>query len=162
MFKSKLVKIITPFLLLFDNDIIILCVEMTLNDKEYHIVTARIMFKTDWKQALEWLKARGFDISQATYFRTLAVVDKEATERLFKIAKEFEIIASEEIIKFNNLEKQMYEEYHKEDQPLNRARILQMIANLQPYITALYDQTRLVLEGKLNAEKDNILSKHPE
>ena len=93
MFKSKLVKIITPFLLLFDNDIIILCVEMTLNDKEYHIVTARIMFKTDWKQALEWLKARGFDISQATYFRTLAVVDKEATERLFKIAKEFEVIA---------------------------------------------------------------------
>ena len=162
MFKSKLVKIITPFLLLFDNDIIILCVEMTLNDKEYHIVTARIMFKTDWKQALEWLKARGFDISQATYFRTLAVVDKEVTERLFKIAKEFEVIASEEIIKFNNLEKQMYEEYHKEDQPLNRARILQMIANLQPYITALYDQTRLVLEGKLNAEKDNILSKHPE
>ena len=135
---------------------------MTLNDKEYHIVTARIMFKTDWKQALEWLKARGFDISQATYFRTLAVVDKEARERLFKIAKEFEIIASEEIIKFNNLEKQMYEEYHKEDQPVNRARILQMIANLQPYITSLYDQTRLVLEGKLNAEKDNILSKHPE
>jgi len=133
---------------------------MTLNDNEFHIVTARIMFKTDWKQALVWLKARGFDISQATYFRTLAVVDQEAKNRLFDIAKRFEIIASEEILKFQNLEKQMYEEYHKEQSPLSRARILQMIANLQPYMTALYDQTRQVLENQLESEKDSILSKH--
>ena len=135
---------------------------MTLNDKEFHIITARIMFKSDYKHALEWLKFKGHKVSQATYFRTLAVVDKDAKKRLYEVAKKFEVIASEEIIKFNNLEKQMYEEYHREELPLNRARILQMIANLQPYMTALYDQTRQVLEGKLESEKDSILSKHPE
>jgi len=133
---------------------------MTLNDKEFHIITARIMFKSDYKVALKWLKGKGYDISQATYFRTLAIMDKEARDRLFKVAEEFEIIASEEIIKFNNIEKQMYEEYHKETLPINRARILNMIANLQPYITALHEQTKMILEGKLVAEKDSIFSQH--
>lgn len=131
---------------------------MTMNDKEFHIITARIMFKSEYKKALIWLKAKGFDISQATYFRTLAVMDKDARKRLFDIASKFETIAADEIIKFQNIEKQMWEEYHKESTALNRSRILQMIANLQPFITALYDQTRQVLEGKIESEKDNILS----
>lgn len=133
---------------------------MTLNDKEYHILTARIMFKSDWKLALKWLESKGYDIKQATYFRTLAIMDQEAKERLFRVAKDFEIVAADEIIKFSNIEKQMYEEYLKETTPLGKAKILQMIANLQPYITALYEQTKLVLEGKLESEKNNILSEH--
>ena len=131
-----------------------------MNDKEFHVVTSRIMFKSDYKTALQWLGAKGFNIPQATYFRLLSKLDKEAKDRLFDIAKKFEIVAADELVKFNNIEKQLYEEYHKESQPLNRARILQMIANLQPYMTALYDQTRQVLEGKIESEKDNILSKH--
>lgn len=135
---------------------------MTLNDKEFHILTARIMFKSDYKVALKWLESKGYEMSQATYFRTLAVMDQDAKDRLFKIAQEFEVVAADEIIKFNNIEKQMYEEYHKEQSPLGRARILQMIANLQPFITALHEQTKLVLEGKLESEKDSILSQHTE
>jgi hypothetical protein len=135
---------------------------MTLNDKEFHILTARIMFKSDYKLALKWLESKGYEMKQATYFRTLGIMDKEAKERLFKIAQDFEIVAADEIVKFNNIEKQMYEEYLKEKTPLGKAKILQMIANLQPYITALHEQTRLVLEGKLESEKDSILSKHSE
>ena len=135
---------------------------MALNDKEFHILTARIMFKSDYKMALEWLEAKGHKMGQATYFRTLAVMDKDAKQRLFEVAKKFEVVAADEIIKFNNIEKQMYEEYHREENPLNRARILQMIANLQPYITALHDQTREVLEEKLAEQKDSVLSLDPE
>lgn len=132
---------------------------MALNDKDYCIIISRVMFKTDWKLALKWLESNGYKMSQGTYFKRLGVLDGEAKKRLFNIATEFETIAADEVIKFNNIEKQMYEEYLKESAPLNRARILQMIANLQPYITALYDQTRDLLEGKLESEKDNILSK---
>ena len=131
---------------------------MTLNDKEYNIIVARIIFKSDFKRALIWLKAKGHEMSQGTYYKTLAVLDQNARNRLHEIACKFETIAADEIVKFQNIEKQMWEEYYKETNTLNRARILQMIANLQPYITALYDQTREVLEGKIESEKDSILS----
>ena len=133
-----------------------------LNDKEYNIIVARIMFKTDYKKALKWLNVQGYKMSQSSYFKKLRHIDNNAKSRLYEIAKNFETIAADEIIKFHNLEKQMYDEYYREESALNRARILQMIANLQPYITGLYDQTRQILEGTFEQERDNILSKHPE
>jgi len=135
---------------------------MALNDKEYNIITSRIMFKSDFNLALKWLESKGLKVSQADYYRTLAILDKDAKKRLYGLAEKFEVIAADEIVKFQNIEKQMYEEYHKESQPINRAKILKMIADLQPYITSLYDQTRMVLEGRINEsiKEDNILSKY--
>src|SRR3990167_4781957 len=131
---------------------------MTLNDKEFNVITSRNMFKSDYKLALTWLKSKGFDISQADYYRTLSILDDQAQKRLYEIASKFEIIAVDEIEKFKSLEKMLYEEYHKEKTPLNRARILQMIIQMQPYITSLYDQTKQMLEGKIAKQKDIILS----
>lgn len=137
---------------------------MTLNDKEYHVIVSRIMFKSDFKLAIKWLESKGYkNIKQAEYYRILSKLDVEAKKRLYELGEKFEIVAADEIVKFLNIEKQMYEEYHKEENPLNRARILQMIANLQPYITSLYDQTKKVIEGDVieSVKEDNILSKHP-
>ena len=137
---------------------------MALNDKEYHVIVSRIMFKSDFKLAIKWLESKGFKkIKQAEYYRILSKLDVEAKKRLYELGEKFEIVAADEIVKFLNIEKQMYEEYHKEENPLNRARILQMIANLQPYITSLYDQTKKVIEGDVieSVKEDNILSQHP-
>jgi len=133
---------------------------MTLNDKEYHIIVSRIMFKTDYKLALRWLESQGFEVSQADYYRTLAVLDADARKRLYELAKNFEVIAADEVVKFQKIEAGLWEEYHKEKIPLNRARILRMITELQPYITSLYDQTKQVMQGKAveQFKKDNILS----
>lgn len=134
---------------------------MNLNDNEFHIITAKIMFKTDWKGALEWLKSKGMEISQATYFRTLANLDEHAQSRINEVARKFPIIVADEIDKFRGLEKMMYEEYRAEENHMNRVRILKMIAELQPLITSLYDETRHLLEGGIieHNKKTDVLSK---
>lgn len=137
---------------------------MALNENEFNIITARIMFRTDWKPALSWLKAKGLEISKNDYYRTLAALDENARTRLNELAIKFEVILADEVDKFKALEKMMWEEYHKEKTPMNRSRILMMIANLQPYITSLYDQTRTMIESKVKdaAKEDSVLSKFTE
>lgn len=135
---------------------------MTLNDKEFHVIVARVMFKTDYKLALKWLESKDYRISQAEYYRILARLDLEAQKRLFEIGQKFQIIASDEIIKLTSIEKMMYEEYHKEQKPKDRAIILKMIVELQPYLTSLYDQTRLLIESNVTKEVNHILSEHTE
>ena len=84
---------------------------MPLNDKEFNIVLARIMFKTDWKFALAWLKSKGLEISQSDYYRTLAVLDQQSLSRLNELGRNFTIILADELIKIQSIEKQLYEEY---------------------------------------------------
>jgi len=131
-----------------------------MNDKEFHVIVARIMFKTDYKLALSWLKGKDHEISQAEYYRTLARLDSEAQKRLYEVAQKFQIIASDEIIKLTGIEKMLFEEYHKETKPKDRALILRMIVELQPYLTSLYDQTRVLIEGNATKEANNVLSEY--
>lgn len=133
---------------------------MTLNGLEFDVVVSRIMFKTDVTLALKWLKTQNHKMSKQTYYNHLNRLDADAQSRLYELAQKFSIIAADEIVKFQGIEKQMYEEYHKEKLPINRARILKMIAELQPYITSLYDQTRTIMEGKIATavKEDPILS----
>ena len=134
---------------------------MPLNEKEFFIISAKIMFKQDWKLALSWLKGKGYNIKKDVYYRTLNSLDKKARTRINDIAKNFEVIVADEIEKFRILEKQLYEEYHKEESPINRARILKIIAEMQPYITSLYDEVKMIFEDKITdaVKEDSILSK---
>jgi len=131
---------------------------MPLNDKEFNIVLARIMFKTDWKLALSWLKSKGYDTSQSDYYRTLAVLDQQSLSRLNELGRSFTIVLADELVKIQSIEKQLYEEYHKEPHPINRARILKMILEMQPYLTAIITETRSIIENNAIKQKDNILS----
>lgn len=135
---------------------------MALNDKEYHVIMAKIMFKTDYKLAISWLKSKGFEVSQADYYRILARLDSEAQKRLYEVGAKFQVIAADELVKLSSIEKMLFEEYHKETKPKDRAIILKMIVELQPYLTSLYDQTRLLIEGKVAKEINNLLPEFTE
>ena len=134
---------------------------MALNEKEFLIISAKIMFKQDWKLALSWLTGKGYTIKKDIYYRTLNALDKKARTRINDIAKNFEVIVADEIEKFRIIEKQLYEEYHKEEAPINRAKILKIIAEMQPYITSLYDEVKMIFEDKIvdAVKEDTVLSK---
>lgn len=134
---------------------------MTLSGKDFDVITSRIMFKTDWKLALKWLESKGYKIKKTDYYRILNRLDHDARKRLYEIAQKFEVIAAEEIEKFSLLEKQLYEEYNQEQSHINKARILKMIAELQPYITSLYDDIKTIFEEPIakHIKEDPVFSK---
>ena len=75
---------------------------MALNEKEFLIISAKIMFKQDWKLALSWLKGKGYTIKKDVYYRTLNTLDKNARTRINDIAKNFEVIVADEIEKLRS------------------------------------------------------------
>ena len=137
---------------------------MTLSGKDFDVITSRIMFKSDWKLALNWLESQGYKIKKTDYYRILNRLDHDAGKRLYEIAQKFEVIAADEIEKFRSLEKMLYEEYHQEQSHINKARILKMIVEIQPYITSLYDEIKTIFEEPIGKQikKDSVLSKFDE
>ena len=120
---------------------------MDLNSKESAIIQAKLMFKKDFKMALKWLETRGYKMSQNSNYVKLRDLDSKGAERLYEIGKSFPAFHADEIEKFLMIESQLYEQYYQEKEPLNKAKILKMIADVQPLITSLYDSTQYVLEA---------------
>jgi len=119
---------------------------MKLSEKESLVIQARLMFKNDLNLSLKWLESKGFPMKKTQYYNTLNRLDSMGAERLFEIAKTFPAFHADEIEKFVLIEQQLYEQYYQEKAPINKARILKMIADIQPLITALHDSTQYILE----------------
>ncbi len=133
---------------------------MDLTAKETAIIQSKLMFQKDYQLALKWLETKGFKLSVTTYYDNLRRLNKSGAERLFHIGQQFPAFHADEIEKFLLIESQLYEQYYQEREPLNKARILKMIADIQPLITSLYDSTQYVLET--NAKFKDILSRREE
>ena len=133
---------------------------MDLSGKETAIIQSKLMFQKDFTLALRWLETKGFKMSRTAYYDNLKRLNNAGAERLFEIGKHFPAFHADEIEKFLMIESQLYEQYYQEKEPLNKARILKMIADIQPLITSLYDSTQYVLEA--NANFKNILSRREE
>lgn len=120
---------------------------MDITSKESAIIQSKLMFKKDYKLALTWLETKGYKMGSNQYYSKLRMLDSQGAERLFDIGKNFPAFHADEIEKFLMIESQLYEQYYQEKEPLNKARILKMIADIQPLITSLYDSTQYVLEA---------------
>lgn len=120
---------------------------MKLTERESLVLQAKLMYKSDYTAAIKWLNSKGEKMKQTTYYMILKDIESRGAERLFNIGKTFQAFHADEIEKFLMIESQMYEQYHAEETPTGKARILKMIADIQPMITALYDSTQYVVEA---------------
>ncbi|MDH3657831.1 MAG: hypothetical protein OEM77_06815 [Nitrosopumilus sp.] len=50
---------------------------MPLNGIDYHITVAKVMFKHDWKNALEWLKSKGYKLEKSAYYERIKKLDED-------------------------------------------------------------------------------------
>lgn len=135
---------------------------MSLSNKEFNVIVSRLMFKSDYKSAIEWLeKEKQISMSETTYHRILNKLDSESFQRLSEIGKNFPSIMVDEITKFENFEKEIMTQYEREKNPMNKAKIIMMNAQLQPFIISLLDQSKTLLEARAveSIKEDNILSK---
>jgi hypothetical protein len=119
-----------------------------LSDIEKAVVeTIRMRLSTE--HTLQYLKDNGFSVSRATYFRHKRKLEERKLERLYHIANiGFEYQCLDRIEGLELIEKKMWEEYNKEKSPWKRVQILKDIAEVQPYLSSIYEATKFVIDER--------------
>lgn len=108
------------------------------------------------KESLSYLKDRGFTISRAEFYRLKKEVQESTQERLNLIAsKEFLTQHMERIDTLRVILKEMWINYHIENNPSKKVQILEEIEENQVYLSSYYDSMRFVLQRAAN-KKDKI------
>jgi hypothetical protein len=108
------------------------------------------------KESLSYLKDRGFTISRAEFYRLKKEVQESTQERLNLIAsKEFLTQQMERIDTLRVILKEMWLNYHIENNPSKKVQILEKIEENQVYLSSYYDSMRFVLQRAAN-KKDKI------
>lgn len=122
----------------------------TINDR--HLVVIEATAKClNTSQSLAYLKERGFIISERTLRHDKKTIKAKSLQRLYAIAKTgFVDGHMTRIDKLNMIEKEMWSNYEKIQDPYKKNTVLEKIANLQPILSAYCDSTRYVLEKSNN------------
>ena len=108
------------------------------------------------KEPLSYLKERGFTISRAEFYRLKKELQESTQERLNLIAsKEFLTQHMERIDTLRVILKEMWINYHIENNPSKKVQILEEIEENQVYLSSYYDSMRFVLQRAAN-KKDKI------
>jgi hypothetical protein len=122
-----------------------------LSDSEKAVIQT-ISMRLNLKEALEYLKNTGFDISERTYFRYKKKVESMKWERLKHYANLFTSQHLERIDRLELIERLMWKCFEEEKSPFKKTIILEKIANFQPFISNYYDSTTFVLQSRMKTD----------
>jgi len=96
--------------------------------------------------SLEYLKEHGFEMSRRNYFRHKKTVQGLKLKRLYHIAKiGFEEQHLERIDQLKLIQQLMWRNYDECKDAYQRSKILRMIGDVQPLLSAYYDATHMVV-----------------
>ena len=132
-----------------------------LSDTQKAIVET-VTMRLHLPQALEFLQDAGFKMSRRTYYRHKKKIEDMVLERMHHIAKiAYKEQHLERLDRLELAEKLMWDNYHLEEDPSKKVKILESIINIQPYVSGYYDSTRYVLEETVKADEDLHRNKRP-
>jgi hypothetical protein len=126
-----------------------------LSDRQKAVIET-IRMRLNEKQSLEYLKEVGFDIGPATFYREKAKVEALKLKRLYRIAQIG--FQDQHLERIDNTElclKLMWENYHLEKDPFKRFQMLKDIIMVQPYLSAYYETTKLIVEKQQRQYQNN-------
>ena len=119
-----------------------------LSDRQKAVIETIRMRLTE-KQSLAYLKEMGFDISPKTYYNDKRKVESIKLKRLYHIAKiGFQDQHLERIDVYEMGFKMMWKNVLLEKDPYKCNQMIKDILLLQPYLSAYYESTKLVIEDK--------------
>jgi hypothetical protein len=117
-----------------------------LSDTEKMVVHCTIM-RLKENEALEYLRDNGREISRMTYYRIKARVEQKKLQRLHEIAKiGFIDQHLERIDQLELIQREMWKNYYLEKSHFKKVVILEKIASVQPYLSAYYEATKMVMK----------------
>ena len=118
-----------------------------LSDTEKLIVNRTVMRLRE-NEALDYLRINGHAMSRMTYYRIKRRVEEKKMKRLYEIAKiGFINQHIERIDQLELIQREMWKLYDMEKDPRHKAAILEKIANVQPYLSAYYEATKMVINS---------------
>ena len=125
-----------------------------LNDTEKAVVeTMRMRLTTD--QALQYLKDNEFPMSRASYFRHKKKLEEKKLKRLYEIAKiGFQDQHLDRIDVYEMGFKMMWQNVLLEKDPYKRNVMIKDILLLQPYLSAYYEATKLIIDKQQSEYKE--------
>jgi len=135
-----------------------LVISRGISDRDRAVV-ATIRMRLSLKQALEYLKDVGFEMSLPTYTRIKRKLNSQKLKRLYHIAKIG--FTEEHLAAIDNLElvqRLMWQDYQNCKDPFKRSCILEKIANIQPYLSSYYETTKDIIENS-NISSDTVKRK---
>jgi hypothetical protein len=119
-----------------------------LSDREKSVVET-IRMRLNTKQSLTYLKEVGFDVSERTLRRDRRKVESLKLKRLYHIAQiGFQDQHLERIDVYEMGFKMMWKNVLLEKDPYKCNQMIKDILLLQPYLSAYYESTKLVIEDK--------------
>ena len=120
------------------------------------VVLTTITMRLTRKEAVAYLNAEGYPISNATLGRIKSELRRNSLQRMHKIAAyEFHQQHLNRIDNCETIAKLMWQEYLRERSPYRRVLILKEIKELQPYLSSYYEVTKMVLESKFGLDENN-------
>ena len=127
-----------------------------LTEKEKAVVET-ITMRFHAPEALVYLKKAGMEMGLSTYYRYKRKVEDMKLERMQFIADHFQELHLEKIDRLELIDRLMWQEYEKENQPYRRVKILETIANAQANVSSYYETSTIALEvsAKFNGHANN-------
>jgi len=124
------------------------------NFERDELVLNTIAMRLTEKESLRYLSNHGHSIQKTTYYRIKKHLREYCKSRTHYIASRGLLEKHQERIdKLETIEFEMWYNYNKEVDPTKRVSVLEKIANIQPYIAAAYDNTRVVMEKQTELQK---------
>ena len=105
-------------------------------------------------EALRRLSDKGFKISRAYYYRLLKQIKESRFDRLHLIAIEGLIDSHLNILDtLNQIQGEMWTQYHKEKDPFKKVLIMEKLADLQYSISSYMDASQYIYERSVTSRK---------
>ena len=140
-----------------------LTIKSSILSERQKAVIETIRMRLNEKQSLEYLKEIGFDIGPATFYREKRKVEELKLKRLYHIAKiGFQDQHLERIDIYEMGFKMMWQNVLLEKDPYKRNSMIKDILLLQPYLSAYYEATKLVIDKQQQPEYQEFLDKQQE
>ena len=125
-----------------------------LNDRQKAVIET-IRMRLNQKQSLEYLREVGFDIGQATFYREKRKVESLKLKRLYHIAKiGFQDQHLERIDVYEMGFKMMWQNVLLKKDPYKCNSMIKDILLLQPYLSAYYESTKLIVEKQQQQQNE--------
>jgi hypothetical protein len=119
-----------------------------LTDRQKAVIETIRMRLTE-KQSLAYLKEMGFEISPKTYYNDKRKVESHKLKRLYHIAQiGFQDQHLERIDTIELCLKLCWQNYNEEQDPYRKFQMLKDIILVQPYLSAYYEATKLIIGDK--------------
>ena len=119
---------------------------MPLNDREKVVITTKVMRFSE-KEAIDYLKEKGYQMSKKTYYRILRRIAADTKKRLFEICKTMKERHMDRIDDVEFIRSQLLEILRDDKtKTTDKLKALHELRELEPWITAFDEAAQGVLE----------------